>query len=54
VEDAEGRYSNLMDEYGCDVIVKRPDHYIFGACPRVSDLPSLIADLRAQLQARSI
>ena len=48
--DVDGRYSKLMDEYGCDVIVKRPDYYIFGACPTVKDLPALIADLRMQLQ----
>jgi hypothetical protein len=49
--DVEGRYTQLMDEYGCDVIVKRPDYYIFGACPTAKDLPPLIADLRAQLRA---
>ncbi len=38
-----------MDEYGCDVIVKRPDYCIFGACPALSELPALLADLRAQL-----
>jgi 2-polyprenyl-6-methoxyphenol hydroxylase-like FAD-dependent oxidoreductase len=48
--DLEGRYTQLMDEYGCDVIVKRPDYYIFGACPGLADLPALMADLRMQLQ----
>ncbi len=38
-----------MDEYGCDVIVTRPDRYIFGACPSALELPALIADLRKQL-----
>jgi hypothetical protein len=51
VVDLEGRYTRLMDEYGCDVILKRPDYYIFGACPGVKELPALMADLRAQLQA---
>jgi hypothetical protein len=37
-----------MDEYGCDVLVKRPDYHLFGAC-RAADLPALLADLRAQL-----
>ncbi len=50
VVDAEGQYRQLMDEYGCDVIVKRPDYYIFGACPTLRELPALIADLRSQLQ----
>ncbi|MBN8965879.1 MAG: bifunctional 3-(3-hydroxy-phenyl)propionate/3-hydroxycinnamic acid hydroxylase [Rhizobiales bacterium] len=49
--DVEGRYGQLMDEYGCNVIVKRPDYYIFGACPTVAGLPALMADLRHQLQA---
>jgi 2-polyprenyl-6-methoxyphenol hydroxylase-like FAD-dependent oxidoreductase len=49
--DIEGRYGQLMDEYGCNVIVKRPDYYIFGACPTVAGLPALMADLRHQLQA---
>ena len=41
-------YTRLMDEYGCDVLVKRPDYYLFGAC-RTADLPAMLADLRAQL-----
>jgi len=49
VIDAEERYAGLMDAYGCDVIVKRPDFYIFGACPTLRELPALIADLRDQL-----
>jgi len=51
VVDLEGRYTNLMDEYGCDVILKRPDYYIFGACPSVNEVPALLADLRDQLRA---
>jgi 2-polyprenyl-6-methoxyphenol hydroxylase-like FAD-dependent oxidoreductase len=47
--DAEGRYTRLMDEYGCDVIVKRPDYYIFGACPKATDLPGLVGELRRAL-----
>jgi len=47
--DFEGRYTHLMDQYGCDVVVKRPDYYIFGACPAVRDLPALIAEMRGQL-----
>ena len=49
VVDVEGVYGRLLDEYGCDVIVKRPDYYIFGVCPTVRELPALLADLRAQL-----
>jgi 2-polyprenyl-6-methoxyphenol hydroxylase-like FAD-dependent oxidoreductase len=48
VVDVEGRYTALMDELACDVIVKRPDYYMFGACRSVHGLPALIADLRDQ------
>ncbi len=49
IEDIDGYYTGLMDEYGCDVIVKRHDFYIFGAAPTLDGLPALIADLRRQL-----
>jgi hypothetical protein len=49
IVDSGGQYRQLMDEYGCDVIVKRPDYYIFGACPTVRELPALLAELRGQL-----
>jgi hypothetical protein len=39
-----------MNAYGCDVIVKRPDHYIFGACRTARELPPLLAELRRQLR----
>ena len=48
VEDVDGVYTRLMDEYGCDVLIKRPDYYLFGACRR-ADLAAALADLRAQL-----
>jgi 2-polyprenyl-6-methoxyphenol hydroxylase-like FAD-dependent oxidoreductase len=51
VADLEGRYTRLMDEYGCDVVLKRPDNYLFGACPTAADLPALVGDLRRQLAA---
>ena len=50
VIDAAGQYSGIMDEYGCDVIVKRPDFHIFGACSTLRELPALLADLREQLR----
>ncbi len=49
VVDLEGHYGKMLDEYGCDVIVKRPDYYMFGACRGAGDLPGLMSDLRAQL-----
>jgi hypothetical protein len=50
VSDLDGRILRLMDGYGCDVVVKRPDYYLFGACPTLHDLPGLLADLRLALQ----
>jgi flavoprotein hydroxylase len=47
--DVEGRDNQLMDEYGCDVIVKRDDYHIFGAARTVGDLPRLLSELREQL-----
>ena len=48
--DIEGHYGEVMNAYGCDVIVKRPDHYIFGACRTARELPPLLAELRRQLR----
>ncbi|MGH7090648.1 MAG: hypothetical protein ACREFQ_17270, partial [Stellaceae bacterium] len=50
VVDIEGRYAALMDAYGAEVIVKRPDHNIFGACRSMAELPALLADLGAQIR----
>ncbi len=47
--DCEGQYARLMNEYRCDVIVKRPDYYIFGTCATPGGLPALIAELRERL-----
>lgn len=49
VEDVGGYYTGLMDEYACDVIVKRPDFYMFGAAASVAGLPALLDELRSQL-----
>ncbi len=49
--DINGRYGQLMDEYGSDIIVKRPDFYIFGTCRSAQELPALLAELRRQLHA---
>jgi len=51
LKDVDGYFTRLMDELSCDAIVKRPDYYMFAACPRVADLPVLIAELRHRLHA---
>ena len=48
--DTEAQYTRLMDEHECDVLIKRPDYYMFGACS-FAQLPSAMADMRAQLRA---
>jgi 2-polyprenyl-6-methoxyphenol hydroxylase-like FAD-dependent oxidoreductase len=49
--DSEGRYGQLMDEYKSDIIVKRPDFYIFGTCRDAQGLPALLGELHRQLRA---
>ena len=51
IEDVEGRYAALLDEHGCDAVIARPDHYMFGGCRKVSELPLLMAALRRSLGA---
>jgi len=48
--DTEAHYTRLMDEHACDVLIKRPDYYMFGACS-LPQLPSVLADMRAQLSS---
>jgi 2-polyprenyl-6-methoxyphenol hydroxylase-like FAD-dependent oxidoreductase len=48
LEDVDGVYTRMMDAYGCDVIVKRPDYYMFAACG-LGDLPAVLGDMRRQL-----
>jgi hypothetical protein len=49
--DSDGRYGQLMDEYKSDIIVTRPDFYIFGTCRNAQELPALLGELRRQLHA---
>jgi 2-polyprenyl-6-methoxyphenol hydroxylase-like FAD-dependent oxidoreductase len=49
--DSDGHYGKVMDEYGCDALVTRPDYHIFGAARSVGDLPALLLDLREQVRA---
>jgi hypothetical protein len=42
-----------LDEFDCNVIVKRPDYHVFGMYETVSDLPVAIEDVRRQLQSAS-
>lgn len=50
LKDTAGYFTRLMDGLGCDVIIKRPDYYMFGIGDTIDDLPALIADLHDRLQ----
>jgi hypothetical protein len=52
IEDIGGWYGRFLDEFGCELLIKRPDYYVFGMCPSVTDLPALIDDFRHQLGDR--
>lgn len=52
-DDAGGWYGRLLDEAGCDIIVKRPDYHIFGRYGAVADLPAALDDMRAQLMTKA-
>jgi flavoprotein hydroxylase len=49
VDDIDGYYTSLLDAYGCDVLLKRPDYYIFGAAQTVDSAGALVAEVRRQL-----
>lgn len=48
--DRSGAVTALLDDLGADIIVKRPDHYIYGACTGSGNLSQLLAQLRRQLE----
>jgi 2-polyprenyl-6-methoxyphenol hydroxylase-like FAD-dependent oxidoreductase len=52
LEDVEGYYGRLLDEYGCDVLLKRHDYYLFGTATDIAGLPALLAGLRRKLACR--
>ncbi|MEK9645261.1 MAG: bifunctional 3-(3-hydroxy-phenyl)propionate/3-hydroxycinnamic acid hydroxylase [Alphaproteobacteria bacterium] len=51
LKDVSSYFSGLMDDLGCDVLVRRPDNYLFGAAEKIDDLPTLIAELERQLRS---
>ena len=54
LSDESGTYTNFMDRYDCDAILKRPDNHIFGTAHRLTDLPALIGELKGKLAARPV
>lgn len=49
VIDADGRYHGYFEEHGIEVLVVRPDFYVFGSA-KLADLPAVIQDLLNQLR----
>ena len=49
VHDLDGYYTSLFDAYGCDVLLKRPDYYIYGGARSVNEMSGLFKTLRARL-----
>jgi 3-(3-hydroxy-phenyl)propionate hydroxylase len=49
--DVEGRYAAFFSEHGVGAVLIRPDFTVFGAVETMTELPALIADLAALLQA---
>jgi 2-polyprenyl-6-methoxyphenol hydroxylase-like FAD-dependent oxidoreductase len=49
IEDVEGYYGRLFDEYGCDAMLKRPDYYLFGTAKGPDGLTRLLTEIRRRL-----
>jgi hypothetical protein len=48
-DDSHGHYGQLLDAFDCDIMVKRPDFFLFGMCRSSNELPAVLDDLRGQL-----
>ncbi len=51
--DVEGRYGSYFVKHGVGAVVNRPDFNVFGAVRQLCDLPGLIDELFAALDARN-
>lgn len=49
--DIDGTYAAYFAKRGIEVVVNRPDFYVFGGARQAADLPALVDDLRRQLLA---
>ncbi len=47
--DVDGTYRDHFDRHGIAALVARPDFYVFGAVPRMDDLPALVDRLLRQI-----
>jgi hypothetical protein len=53
VRDVDGALTAWLAAAGAAAVIVRPDSYVFGAVPRLGDLPALVDDVRAQLTTRA-
>jgi 3-(3-hydroxy-phenyl)propionate hydroxylase/flavoprotein hydroxylase len=51
--DLDGECDRMLQDWDCDVIVRRPDHYVFGTCKSIADFPRLVDNMRDQLGGRT-
>jgi 2-polyprenyl-6-methoxyphenol hydroxylase-like FAD-dependent oxidoreductase len=49
INDVEGAYTQFLKEHDLEVMVIRPDFYIFGGVASLKELPKLVDSLRGQL-----
>jgi len=54
VVDVDGTYARWFAQLGVDVVMIRPDHYIYGLAGRLEELPGLIDELRGQLRGSAV
>ncbi len=50
VRDVDGAYDSYFRNNGVEVVVTRPDFYVFGAAASLNELPRLVDELFEQLQ----
>jgi len=51
IRDVDGTYTRWFAEHGVDLVLQRPDFYVFGTAARVEDASTLVRQLRAALRA---
>jgi 2-polyprenyl-6-methoxyphenol hydroxylase-like FAD-dependent oxidoreductase len=51
VSDADGALTGWLRAHGAAAVLVRPDFYVFGAVTHTADVPALVNDLIAQVQA---
>jgi 2-polyprenyl-6-methoxyphenol hydroxylase-like FAD-dependent oxidoreductase len=53
VRDLDGVYADWFAEHDVEVVLQRPDFYVFGTAARVASASNLVAELRAALTGRA-